>query len=58
MLITVLTLKQMDTYPLSGIVYVSLLLVFVLMDCQNVRVFPNQDLTSSCLKILYGIFLL
>ena len=45
-LFPVRTLKKMYTYPLSGIVCVSIWLLLVVVGRQNVLIFPNWDLTS------------
>ena len=45
MSVLVHTLKKMVTYPLSGIVYVSILILLVVVGCQNVPIFPDKDLT-------------
>ena len=54
MSIPVRTLKQMGTHPMSGIVYVFLLLVLVVAGRQTIPIFLNQDLYSFYLSKLSG----
>ena len=54
MYVPVSTLNQMVPYPLSGIVYVFLLLVLVVAGHHTVPMFPNQDLTPFYISKLSG----
>ena len=54
MSVPVHTLKEIDTYPMSEIVYVFLLLLLVVAGLQNVPIFPNHDLTSFFVSKLSG----